>query len=110
MLKWNDKPVIDKVMLATAKGMDSVMAKCVGMAKSIHPPNVITGTLQGSYRLEPTKQEAGELVGRWGSYGVLYAIFQELGTVRMPGGNPVLRPTADRFYPTLPSEIKRFMA
>ncbi len=109
MLKWNGKPVIDKAMLATAKGMDSVMAKCVGMAKSIHPPNVITGTLQGSYRLEPTKQEGGDLVGRWGSYGVLYAIFQELGTSRM-SANPVLRPAADRYYPTLPGEIRRFMA
>ena len=108
MLKWNGKPVIDKVMLATAKGMDSVMAKCVGEAKAIVPK--VTTTLQGSIRVGgPTEMKGNELVGVWGSYNVDYAIFVETGTSKM-SAQPYLRPAADRFYPTLPDEIKRFMA
>jgi len=107
MLKWDSKPVIDKTLLATRQGMDSVMSKCVGMAKGTVP--VVTATLQGSIRMEPTKEQGGEMVGRWGSYNVLYAIFVELGTSKM-SAQPYLRPSADRLYPTLPGEIKRFMA
>jgi len=107
MLKWNSKPVTDKVMLATAKGIDSVMSKCVGVAKGL--VRVKTATLQGSIRITPTKMKGNELVGVWGSFGVNYAIFQETGTFKM-SAQPYLRPSADRLYPTLPGEIKRFMA
>ena len=107
MLKWNDKPVIEKVLLATRKGMDSVMSKCVREAKATVP--VVTTTLQGSIRMEPAKQVENELVGVWGSYNVDYAIFVELGTSKM-SAQSYLRPAADRFYPTLPGEIRRFMA
>jgi len=106
MLKWNGKPVIDKVMLASAKAIDSVMAKCIASAKIDVP--VVTATLQGSIRMEPAQMQGDNLVGKWGSYNVMYAVFVELGTIFMDA-QPYLRPAADRLYPTLPGEIKRFM-
>lgn len=107
MLKWNGKPVIDKTLLAAAKGIDSVMAKCIVMAKVDVP--VVTATLQGSIRMEPAQIQGDVLVGKWGSYNVMYAVFVELGTIHMDA-QPYLRPAADKYYPTLPGEIRRAMA
>ncbi len=107
MIKWDDEKVIKKTLDATRLAMDRVMAKCVEQAKAT--VRVKTTTLQGSIRMEPTKLSGGDLVGIWGSYNVLYAIFQELGTIYMEPW-PALRPAADRYYPTLPGEIRRAMA
>ncbi len=135
MLKWDSKEIINKTLLATRKGMDSVMSKCVGAAKA--DVSKVTTALQGSIRIgSPAALKGNEVVGVWGSYGIKYAIYIETGTdpyvirpvkakalfwpgaahpvkvVHHPGikAHPFLRPAADRFYPALPSEIKRFMA
>lgn len=107
MIKWHGKEVQKKVLFAARKAMDSVMSKCVIQAKFDVP--VKTATLQGSIRMQPTKEESGDLIGRWGSYNVLYAVFVELGTSRM-SAQPYLRPAADKYYPTLHAEIRRAMA
>ncbi len=134
MHKWDDKPIIDKTLLATRIGMDSVLSKCVSAAKAIVPK--VTTALQGSIHMQPTKLKGNELVGEWGSYNIKYAIYIETGTdpyeirpvkakalfwpgaahpvkvVHHPGikAQPFLRPTADRLYPTLPGEIRKAMA
>lgn len=107
MLKWNDEEIKKKTLDATRLAMDRVMAKCIKESKIMVP--VVTATLQGSIRMEPTKLEGDNLVGRWGSYNVMYAIFQELGTSHM-AANPFLRPAADKYYPSLPGEIRKAMA
>lgn len=107
MLNWNGKAVQEKTIEATRKAMDRVMAKCVLDAKAEVP--VVTATLQGSIRMQPTKIEGDALVGRWGSHNVVYAVFVELGTIHMDA-QPYLRPAADRNYPTLPGEIRKAMA
>ena len=107
MIKWNDEKIKKKTLDATRLAMDRVMAKCVQESKIMVP--VRTATLQGSIRMNPTKVESGDLVGRWGSYNVKYAVFIELGTIHMDA-QPYLRPSADKNYPSLPGEIRRAMA
>ena len=107
MLKWNGEAIKKKTLDATCLAMDRVMAKCVREAKIMVP--VQTATLQGSIRMEPTKLEGDDLVGKWGSYNVMYAVFVELGTINMDA-QPYLRPPADKLYPSLPGEIRRAMA
>ena len=107
MLNWKGKEVAEKTIEDTRKAMDRVMAKCVLDAKA--DVRVVTATLQGSIRMQPTKMEGDVLVGRWGSHNVVYAVFVELGTIHMEA-QPYLRPAADRNYPNLPGEIRRAMA
>lgn len=134
MLNWNGEEVVKKVIFNARIAMDRVMSKCVIEAKGTVPK--VTTALQGSIRMQPTKESGGQLVGRWGSYNIKYAIYIETGTdpyiirpknakalfwdgaahpvkvVHHPGikAQPFLRPAADKFYPTLPAAIRRAMA
>ena len=110
MLDWRGDAVFAKTVEAVRRGMDGVMADCVGGAKAVHPPNVRTATYQGSIRLEPTRLVKMMLVGRWGSWNCNYAIYLEMGTSRGVPEFAVLRKTADRFYPELPARIRKEMA
>jgi hypothetical protein len=130
MLNWKGEQVRDKTLRAVAAAMDSVMADCVTGAKAAVPRR--TTVLQGGIRMQPTQQQPGKLVGRWGVFNILYAAAVELGTrahiirpknkkalywpgashpvplVHHPGSKakPYLRPQVDRFYPSLAKRIR----
>ncbi len=99
---WRGDEIFDEIQEATKEGIDATMALCVQEAKQRVP--VRTATLQGSIQLRPAKLIGGDIVGRWGSFTVRYAIFVEMGTGRM-SAQPYLRPSADHNYPKLPRLI-----
>jgi HK97 gp10 family phage protein len=98
---WRGKQILAKAEAAAAVAIDRTMADCVADAKANHPWENVTGTLEGSIRVVSFAGLHGlAIVGTWGSADVMYAIFLELGTSRMPP-YPFLRPAADRNYPVL---------
>lgn len=103
-LKWLGKQVEARVTAACVIAIDEVMALCVNGAKQNHPWKNVTGTAEGSIRLTPAVVEGSMVVGRWGSYDVVYFIFLETGTSRM-SAMPCLRPAADLYYHELPRRM-----
>jgi HK97 gp10 family phage protein len=107
-LNWRGPEISAKVKAASKVGVDATTAACVTHAKSNHPWKNETGTLEGSLQMRPAEESGESVRGEWGSFDVLYAIFQELGTVHM-AANPYLRPAADAEYPNLAGRIKAAM-
>ena len=68
---------------AARLGIDDTTSRAVNVAKPITP--VDTATLQGSIMMRPAQKVGRKSTGFWGSFNVEYAIYQELGTVFMPG-------------------------
>lgn len=98
---WRGKAIVAKAAAASALAIDKTMADCVPDAKANHPWNNVTGTAEGSIRIAQFAAMHGvQISGLWGSVGVAYFIFLELGTSRMEA-MPTLRPAADRNYPNL---------
>jgi len=77
-LKWYGDEVIEKMHNATRLGIDETTAICVGIAKARVTRD--TTALQGSLQMRPARRIGARMVGEWGSYNYLAAIFVELGT------------------------------
>ena len=118
---WKGDDVAKKVVEATAWGVDKTTSECVHDAKE-HVP-FVTGTLEGSLRIEEAEQHGDRVTGRWGSFDVQYALAVEMGnpslavnsgddsrefvkgTPRNTGNNRFLRGAADKEYPKLADRI-----
>lgn len=105
--KWNGRKLAAKARAAQMIGIDQTMARCVIMAKTL--VRIKTATLQGSLRFEPARPSAGGVRGRWGSFDVNYALWQEIGTSKM-SAKPYLRPAGDFEYGLLGVRIRRAFA
>lgn len=135
MVNWRGEEVTEKVLLKAGTAMDSVMADCVARAKE--KVRRQTTLLQGGIQYRATrKMRPGVLIGYWGAFNILYALYVELGTAphwppvdairrsmrlktmeeawpiaraiaeRGTKPHPYLRPAADEFYPDLKRRIK----
>ena len=102
-LNWRGMKVGDSVLEAARKGVDETMAVCVPLAKSETP--VVTGTAQGSIAFQPSQIRRTGVVGRWGSFDVVYFIWLEIGA-RCRAGIHMLTRAADREYPKLARRIR----
>ena len=103
----NTNNVIEQLREATKMGINKTMADCVVTSKDMVPYD--TGTLHNSIQIQDfAEDENNEIIGRWGSRAVNYAIFVEFGTIKM-SAQPYLRPSADRHYRQLETNIKEFM-
>lgn len=110
MVNWRGDQVQNKVLLAAGRAVNSILADCVKEAKGVHPPQVRTGTFQGSIQMREAKVFGlTTVVGFWGSFSVNYAIFLEKGTCYIEEYMP-LRRSADRYYPELPDRMRRELA
>jgi len=85
-LQWYGVEVKNHTLDAVRRGMDRTMADCVVVAKDLAPRK--TAALQGSIQMRPTVEQGSALVGYWGSFGIDYAIYQEMGTGVYAGGEP----------------------
>lgn len=103
-LTWKGEEVEKAMENAVRGGIDEVMALCIASAIPMAP--IKTGALRGSIRMEPAQKRGGAIVGRWGSFSIRYAIYQELGTIYMAGKH-FLRRAADRHYHKLPRLIRK---
>lgn len=106
-LRINTEQLRDRMRTATRRGIDETHAACVRMAKSL--VRVDTATLQGSIQFKPAREKGGQITaGEFGSYGVDYAIYQEIGPVsgtRVWAYTPYLRPARDAEYPRLAERV-----
>lgn len=84
-LNWNGDDISKRVLNAMRRAADESMAAAIPVAKARTP--VVTGTAQGSIRLEPARIFRDEVRGRWGSFDVNYFIFLETGARGRPGLN-----------------------
>lgn len=105
MLKWYGDELKAKKDKAVDWAMKTIMADCVRDAKVQPPMPVKTATLQGAIQMRTPEKVNGIWVGLWGSWNVLYAFFQEMGTIFMKG-KFFLRRAADKNYPRLGGKIK----
>jgi len=103
-LKWEGPALAKRVRKAEMIGVNQTMARCVTMAKGL--VRVDTSALQGSLRMEPAVPFGGGVRGRWGSFDINYALWQEIGTSKM-SAKPYLRPSADFEYGLLGARIRR---
>jgi len=95
---------------AAQDAMDETMALCVQRAKAT--VRVDTAALQGSIMFKPAHYEGDMLVAEWGSFGIEYAIYQEIGPVsgsRSWAFTPYLRPARDAEYPHIVERIAKRM-
>ena len=106
-LIWNGDAVIKEMTLATRKGIDETMGKCVVMAKNqLYPGHGWEhGWLHGSLKMEPSAMRGTHVVGTWGSFDIDYALYIEQGNGRFSGYN-YLRSSADFEYPKLAGRIR----
>lgn len=102
---WNGEAVKRQVIEASMRGVNKTMADCVIEAKSNHPGwKNVTGTAEGSIRIQSFAQEAGrDVFGLWGSINVVYMKYLEW----LHGS--ALRNAADRCYPRLKRYIRESM-
>jgi hypothetical protein len=101
-LTWAGAALAMQIRRNCVDAIDETMAECVTTAKD--RVRVASGTLQGSIRFEPATMTGLGAEGKWGSFDVGYAIYQELGTYKMTA-QPYLRPAADMHYPALAKRI-----
>lgn len=96
-----------KARTAARRGIDETHAACVQKAKAL--VRVDTATLQGSIAFKPARESGGAVTaGEFGSYGVAYAVYQELGPsggTRTWAYTPYLRPARDAEYPRLGDRV-----
>ena len=78
MLNWKGDELAMKVERATRLAIDETMVECVKLAKEDAPLD--TTAYHGSIQMRPAKKDGQGMVGFWGSFRILYAIFIELGT------------------------------
>ena len=110
-LKWRGNEVLKKAEQAAMIGVNKTMADCVIQAKSNHPFQNRTSTLEGSVRIvEIAKKTLNAIIGVWGSVDVEYAIHIELGTRFHTRSYSFLRPAADVVYPRLARNIREAFA
>lgn len=107
-LNWRGPEISAKLREAAKVAIDQTTAEAVEHAKSNHPWKNETGTLEGSLQMRPAVVEGETVRGKWGSFTVVYAIYQELGTSKMPA-RPYLRPAADATYGKLAGRIEAAM-
>lgn len=105
--KWRGPAIATAVMQATRRAVDQTMAEAVNIAKPLAPFK--TGQLRGSIKFIPSQITGLHVKGRWGSFGVHYAVFQEFGTIYI-AAHPFLRPAADQAYPKLRQRIRSNLA
>lgn len=103
-LEWYGEQILGQIRSQVQSGIDSVLADAAAMAKSLAP--VDTGALRNDITFKPAVISGGGLVGSFGAYSIVYAIYQELGTWKM-AARPYLRPAADAVFPSLLSRIGR---
>jgi hypothetical protein len=98
-----------RIESAIEAGGNDTLAKAVISAKQNHGWKNQTGTLEGSYRLEPMqKVGASSFRGLFGSFDVAYAVFLELGT-RFIRADYTLRRAADAEFPAVGQRIQEHM-
>jgi len=101
-LEWFGDRVKARVREAERLAIDETTAACIDPAKNrVH---VKTRILQGSIQFRDAEEEEGRVVGRWGSFDVNYAFWQEV--LPEPRGRAYLRPAADEEYPKLARRIQ----
>lgn len=105
-ITWRGDEVVRAVEQAAKLGIDQTMSACVIDAKQNHPGwKNRTGAAEGSMRMiEQAKGQGSQIVGKWGSIGIVYMLFLEF----IHGS--ALRTSADRNYPTLMGRIKANLA
>ena len=103
-LHWRGKQVIARVERAAILGIEETTEAAVSVAKPDTP--VDTGFLRGSEHAVPARREGNRIVGRWGAFGVAYAIWVEIGA-RGRAGVHMFRRAADREYPKLAGRIRK---
>lgn len=104
-LNWKGDEVFKRVQEACAEGIEITMAECVKEAKQRPRMPFLTGALQGSIAMRSPKVTKQKVEGKWGSFDVNYAFFQEVGFRGRPGRR-FLRDAADQEYPKLAGRIK----
>ncbi len=103
-LTWNGDALKKRLSEAQRLAIDETTASCIEPAKD--RVRVKTRILQGSIQFRQAVREAGRWVGRWGSWDVNYALWQEIITFRIAGHQPFLRPAAEQEYPKLAERVK----
>lgn len=94
-INWNGDEIGARMIRASKKGVDKTTAEAANHAKTHHPWVNRTGTAEGSIQSRPAILIEGKLVrGEFGSYGVDYFLWLEIGTSKMPA-MPCLRPALD---------------
>lgn len=101
------RPLSQRVRAGVLAAIDDTTAAAAIYAKQNHPTwQNRTGALEGSIRMEPARQVGPRRFrGVFGSFGVFYAIFQELGTRYIRAGH-FLRGAADVEFPKLSARIR----
>lgn len=103
LLQWNGEEIKKRVSEACRLAIDETTGSCVKPAKD--RVRIKTHLLQGSIQFRPaTYVEGRGWVGRWGSFDVNYAFWQEV--LPEPRGRAYLRPAAQGEYPKLQPRIK----
>jgi hypothetical protein len=104
-IKWLGKQLAAKIEKAEMGAIDETCGSCVPLAKDrVH---VKTRLLQGSIQFRPARREGNRIVGKWGSFDVVYALWQEV--LPEPRGKPYLRVSADIEYPKLAARVRAWM-
>lgn len=107
MTEWNADGTRDKLRSAARDAIDETMGRAVNRAKQTVRKR--TTALQGSIKFEAATIKNDSVTGRWGSFDINYAIYQEIGPVtgkRNWSYTPYLRPSAEAEYPDLVSRIR----
>ena len=98
---WHGDKFLRRIEKAQREAIDETTGAAVLVAQAdLYPGHgLITGILQGSIHAEQAQRRGSRIVGRWGSFDVVYA-----GPIERRYG--YLRKAADAEYPKLAKRIK----
>lgn len=98
-LEWNGEAIADEIERDVKDAMNDTLDDAVAYAKANHEWKNRTGRAEASIQMRPAKKIGNTIRGQFGSYGVNYFKFLELGTSKMKA-MPCLRPAEDAIFPT----------
>ncbi len=102
-LNWKGRQVVAHVEQACILGLKMTGSNLLIESKSL--VHYDTGDLSRSIQMRAPKKESGKIYMLWGSFDINYAFWQEV--LPLPRGKAYLRPSADKWYPTLPRNIAK---
>ena len=101
-LRTNFPRLIRRTREAARLGINETLAIAVQIAVPLTP--FLWGFLRRSIRFQPAQVQGDRIVGKWGSFDIIYALRQELFHKTK---KHYLKKAADKAYPTLTARIRR---
>lgn len=105
-LDWKGKAITTLIHDVVIRAANDTTAAAAIQAKGDHPGwHNQTGIAEGSLRGDPARRQGSRVTALFGSFGVAYFLWLEIGA-RGRAGDATVRRAADRIFPSFAGRIR----